>query len=68
MATLVGELLGGEQSAEEMEEYAELQALVARLYGLSRADFEHVLSTFPLIPAMTKDRARHYFVGLHPSE
>jgi hypothetical protein len=26
------------------------------------------LSTFPLIPAMTKDRARHYFVGLHPSE
>jgi hypothetical protein len=36
---------------DDMTEYAELQALVARLYGLTRADFEHVLSTFPLIAA-----------------
>ncbi|MBI1879182.1 MAG: hypothetical protein HYR94_13340 [Chloroflexi bacterium] len=27
----------------------ELDALVAHLYGLSRADFEHILGTFPLV-------------------
>jgi hypothetical protein len=37
-----------------MEEHAEIQAAVARLYGLSHAEFEHVLSTFPLVPADTR--------------
>jgi hypothetical protein len=37
------------------EDAAELQADVARLYGLTRDEFAHVLSTFPLIDAM--DRA-----------
>ena len=27
----------------------ELDAIVAHLYGLSRADFEHILGTFPLV-------------------
>ena len=36
--------------AEQQPEYAELQAIVARLYGLSQTDFRHVLSTFPLMP------------------
>jgi hypothetical protein len=40
--------------AEEQPEYAELQALVARLYGLSESELRHVLSTFPLIPAAVK--------------
>ena len=35
---------------EEAPKYAELQALVAQAYGLRREEFEHVLSTFPLIP------------------
>ena len=35
---------------ENAAEYHELQAIAARLYGLSAADFEHVLGTFPLIP------------------
>jgi hypothetical protein len=30
--------------------FAALQALVARLYQLSAAEFDHVLSTFPLVP------------------
>jgi Eco57I restriction-modification methylase len=34
---------------EQAPEYAELQALVAHAYGLRRDEFEHVLSTFPLI-------------------
>jgi hypothetical protein len=50
IATLSRELLRGNESVEEMEEYAELQAVVARLYGLTSADFAHVLSTFPLVP------------------
>jgi hypothetical protein len=48
---LVRTLLTATAPAEEMEEYAELQATVARLYGLDAHSFEHVLSTFPLIPA-----------------
>ena len=47
---LVRTLLNGLTSAEEMEEYADLQAIVARLYGLDALNFEHVLSTFPLVP------------------
>jgi hypothetical protein len=30
---------------------AALQACVAHLYGLDRCEFQHVLGTFPLIPA-----------------
>jgi hypothetical protein len=30
-------------------DHARLQALAARCYGLTAGDFEHVLSTFPLV-------------------
>jgi hypothetical protein len=36
---------------------ARLQALVAELYQVSVPEFEHVLGTFPLIPAETRERA-----------
>jgi len=36
---------------------AELQAEVARLYGLTRDEFAHVLSTFPLIDAAEREAA-----------
>lgn len=42
---------------EEMEEYAELQSIAARLYGLTADDFAHVLETFPLVPRQTKFRS-----------
>ena len=50
-------LAGGLGLAENMPEYARVQALVAHLYGLSDQDFEHILETFPLIPADVKERA-----------
>ena len=36
---------------------ARLQAEVARLYGLARDEFAHVLSTFPLVAASERDAA-----------
>jgi hypothetical protein len=36
---------------------AELQAVVAQLYGLTADEFEHVLSTFPLVPSSERQRA-----------
>jgi hypothetical protein len=36
---------------------ARLQALVAALYRLSAAEFEHILGTFPLIPRQERDAA-----------
>ena len=38
-----------------MNEYAQVQALVARLYGLDEEDLAHVLATFPLIPDEIKE-------------
>jgi hypothetical protein len=58
-------LMNGRTAAEETDAYAELQALAARLYGLSHQDFTHVLQTFPLVPAETKSRALARFNGCH---
>ena len=38
------------------------QALAATIYGLSPGEFEHVLSTFPLIERQDRDRALRAFV------
>jgi hypothetical protein len=65
IAALVRTLLKGQASVEEMEEYAELQALVAAIYGLDAADLDHVLLTFPLIPETTKDGVRRCFHRIH---
>jgi hypothetical protein len=43
--------------AEPRPEYAEIQGLTARLYGLSGTAFEHVLSTFPLVPEKVRGAA-----------
>lgn len=51
--TLVREVVGSDKP-EETDEYVELQAVVARLYGLSSQDLEHVLSTFPLVSEAVK--------------
>jgi hypothetical protein len=47
--------------AETRDEYAEVQGLAARLYGLSRAAFEHVLATFPLVPEQVRGEALKRF-------
>jgi Eco57I restriction-modification methylase len=48
-------------SVEATPEYAELQATVARLYRLTSEDFQHVLSTFPLINSVTKGAVLEQF-------
>ena len=36
---------------------AQLDALIAHLYGLTEPEFAHILTTFPLVPQETKDAA-----------
>ena len=64
MSTLVRALINGSTAAEEMDEYAELQALTAQLYGLKPREFEHVLSTFPLIPERVRRAVNSRFKDL----
>ena len=44
------------------EAAARLHAIVARLYQLSPDEFEHVLSTFPLIAKQDRDAAMREFM------
>ncbi len=46
---------------ECLEVWAELQARVAHLYGLSDDEFDHILGTFPLLPPGAGALARHAF-------
>ena len=57
LATISHTLTRSAAPLEELPEYAELQAITARLYGLDAGDFERVLSTFPLIAEATREAA-----------
>jgi hypothetical protein len=61
LAALSRGLAHSETPAETSSEYAATQGLAARLYGLTRAAFEHVLTTFPLVPEEVKRRALRSF-------
>jgi hypothetical protein len=61
LSALADALIDGEGPVEDLGEHAELQAIVARLYGLTTADFEHVLSTFPLVPERVRQAALEKF-------
>jgi hypothetical protein len=65
LAALASTLMHSPTLAEQQPEYVELQATVARLYGLSEKDFAHVLSTFPLMPAEVKARCLTLFSDIH---
>ncbi len=53
------ESCGATDPAERQRLRDEIDALVAHLYGLSRADFDHILGTFPLVfPDTPEGRAR----------
>ena len=65
LSTLAQTLMHSPAAAETQPEYAELQGLVARLYGLTDAEFAHVLSTFPLIPEGIRSAALAQFNDLH---
>jgi hypothetical protein len=61
LSALAATLMHSPVAAEQQPEYAELQGMVARLYGLTDAEFAHVLSTFPLIPEEIKSAALMQF-------
>jgi hypothetical protein len=65
LADLARALSDATSAVETMSEYAELQALVAALYGLSKEEFEHVLGTFPLIPVSVREATFAAFSALH---
>ncbi len=50
---------GATDSAERARLRAEIDGLVAHLYGLSEAEFAHILGTFPLVPEPAKVAARN---------
>jgi hypothetical protein len=41
---------------------AELDAIIAHLYGLTEPEFAHILSTFPIVPQETKAAALAEFI------
>ena len=51
-------------AAAESSASAQLQATVARLYGLSAVEFRHVLDTFPLVSEAERAAAMHRFTPL----
>jgi len=64
LSALAATLMHSPASAEQQPEYAELQGIVGRLYGLSESEFGHVLSTFPLIPEEVKRMTLRHFSEL----
>jgi hypothetical protein len=52
----------------DVEALGGMQAAVAHLYQLNTREFEHVLSTFPLVPAATRESAMRCFLGIHGTE
>jgi hypothetical protein len=57
-------IAGSSADVETMREYAELQAIVARLYRLTRDEFEHVLTTFPLVSGVARTNSLMCFDDL----
>ena len=52
---------GATGPAERARLRAEIDGLVAHLYGLSEAEFVHILASFPLVPDPVKQAARNSF-------
>jgi len=47
-------------------EYAGLNAIVANLYGLTQSQYEHVVSTFPLLPESLRVCCLERFAAVNP--
>ena len=65
LGTLSSSLARETRPVEQMEEYAQLQALCAHAYQLRASEFEHVLGTFPLIPTGVRAAALAAFNDIH---
>ena len=64
LATLARTLSSGAAPAEEAPEYAELQAIAAKLYGVGEEDFARILDTFPLVAKEIRSRTLARFNSL----
>ncbi len=69
LARVVG-LRGHEDGVTDLAERARLRAeldgMVAHLYGLTEEEFAHILRTFPLVPQATRDAALAAYRALVP--
>jgi hypothetical protein len=61
LAKEVGLESGVTNPDERAEIWAELDAMVAHLYGLTYEEFQHILGTFPIVKDEVKDRALEAF-------
>jgi hypothetical protein len=61
LAHLAQALASADGPADRMPEYIELQSMAAMLYGLGAPEFEHVLSTFPLVDPDVRTRCLQRF-------
>jgi len=61
---LGGHKKGATDPAERARLRAELDGLVAHLYGLTQDEFAHILSTFPIVPQKVKDDAMQAFLDV----
>jgi hypothetical protein len=52
---------GATDPTERARLRAEIDGLVAHLYGLTEAEFIHILASFPLVPDPVKQAARNAF-------
>jgi hypothetical protein len=52
--------------APSREGAAMLQALTARVYGVSERQFRHIAGTFPLLPTEERDEAVRAFCDIMP--
>jgi hypothetical protein len=57
---------GATDQAERAKLRAELDGIIANLYGLTEEEFAHVLSTFPLVKQETKDAALDAYRAFAP--
>lgn len=65
LADLARSLASGDGPPEQQQEYVELQALAARLYGLCSDDLRHILSRFPLLPIELREAVLFRFTDSH---
>jgi hypothetical protein len=58
---------GVTDEGERAQLRAELDGMIAHLYGLTETEFTHILSTFPIVPEATKQAALEEYRKLLPS-
>lgn len=58
---------GVTDEAERAKFRADLDGMIAHLYGLTEAEFQHILSTFPIVPAETKQAALEAYRSFTPT-